>query len=422
MAFTGALTSTMGVATLLTAGVSALGPELRQDLGLSRAEFGLFAVAVFLTTTALSIPFGSLADRLAPRAGLAITFVVAAAGDLGVALSQSLAGLLLAAAAAGGALALSTSVTNRLVSQYAEVHRRGRMIATKQMGVQIAQMLAGFACPLVAASFGWRAGIVSGAAVIVVMLVLVLLATGSCFDNSPPASGREVLQGSLATQVRPDHLLMVLSVYALLTGICFQATLFGLPLVGYETLRLDARTSSLAVVVLGAVGFAARLAWGVVADRFVRVRTVMIVLGATLFIGEAILLLAVAERSPGAFWAGAAVIGAGFALVPVVLASAVLQYFPVSRVGLISGVVSVSTFSGFAAGPFIFGLAVDHSGYLLAWLCLLLISLVAGLVPWLLSRQRPARPDPDRERVSPSMTGETNPPSSVSRSSVPLIY
>jgi len=246
-------------------------------------------------------------------------------------------------------------------------------------------------------------------AVVVVMLVLVLIATRAYPVSSPAVPGRVGLATGPAAPVRPGRLLFVLSLYALLTGICFQATLFGLPLAGHEMLRFDVRTASLAVVVLGAAGFAARLAWGLAADQSFRVRGQMAVFAAALFIGEALILCAVITNASWVFWVGTALFGAGFALVPVVLASAVLQYYPVSSVGMMSGVVSVSTFSGFAAGPFLFGLAVDYSGYRLAWLSLLLIALASGLVPWLMSRHRPGSSESPKVGVCSSTASKDRP-------------
>ncbi|QCU79594.1 hypothetical protein E7744_14830 (plasmid) [Citricoccus sp. SGAir0253] len=75
--------SAMGVAALMTSGVSALGPLIRADLGLSMAGLGLFAVAVFLSTAAGSVPLGRLADRMTPETGVAATYGCAALGLAG---------------------------------------------------------------------------------------------------------------------------------------------------------------------------------------------------------------------------------------------------------------------------------------------------------------------------------------------------
>ncbi|QCU79593.1 MFS transporter (plasmid) [Citricoccus sp. SGAir0253] len=301
-----------------------------------------------------------------------------------------MAGLLLAAATGGAALALSTSVTNGLVARYVHVDHRGRLIATKQIGVQVAQMAAGLALPLAAASVGWRQGMLAGALGVLVLLVPSVLAlrtaTGPLADATRPARSSV---GATAT-ARPRHLTPMMFGYGMLTGVCFQAVLFGLPPTGLEELGLDLPVASLAVMALGVAGFAARFGWGFVADRFTNLLTLMVALGLALAASSGAVLLSMGAHSLWAYWAGAVLCGAGFALVPVVLSSAVLRYFPPERVGLVSGVVTASTFLGFAGGPVLFGATVDELGYPAAWWGLLVAGLLSSLIPLVFSvRRRP---------------------------------
>lgn len=373
---TGALTATMGVSALLTSGVSALGPPLREDLALSRVELSLFSLVVFITAAATSIPWGVLADRLRPLWGIALTFLMAVLGLTGAALAQSLPVLLAAAAAGGCSLAIAATVTNKLVGQFVEQRRRGRVLSTKQMGVQFAQVLAGLLFPSAAVVFNWRIGLVSGAAVGLVALMLIFL-TGRQSFSKPVESQEHPSMARAVEESGSIGLLLLLAVYALTTAVCFQSNLFGLPLVGYEDLNFDVQTSSRVVVVLGAVGFVARLAWGRVADRPFQIRMMLLSLGGGLLAGEIIVALAIHTRLQWMFWMGAVFVGTSFALVPVVLSAIVLQHFPLGKIGVISGVISVSTFSGFAAGPLLFGTVADvwsssHSS--------LMLVMVAGLV------------------------------------------
>lgn len=381
-----ALTVTMGVSALLTSGVSALGPALREDLMLSRAELSFVPLVVFATASATSILWGFLSDHLKPWLGIFLTFFMAILGLTGAVLSQSLAVLLVSAVAGGCSLAISSTVTSKLVSRFVDPRRQGRVLSTKQMGVQFAQVIAGLLFPMVAVVSSWRIGLASGIVVTVIAGILIYLTARHHFVE--PVETMEVLKNG-AVSTRPDSaLLLIMILYALGTGICFQANLFGLPLIGYEQLGLDVAIASRVVVVLGAVGFISRLGWGMLADRPFNIRTVMLVLGAGLILGELAVLTAIGTGLTWSFWVGAVLVGTFFALVPVVLSAIVLKYFSHNRIGLVSGFISVSTFGGFAAGPLLFGVVADTWGYMHSSVILVGTALVAGLVPWLIPRRR----------------------------------
>ncbi|BAU94441.1 arabinose efflux permease family protein [Corynebacterium suranareeae] len=387
-ALTGALTATMGVSALLTSGISALGPAVREGLMLSRSELSLFSLVVFITASATSIPWGLLADHLRPLWGITLTFFLAILGLSGAALAPNLAVLLVAALAGGCSLAISATVTNKLVSQFVAFRRRGRVLSTKQMGVQFAQVIAGFLFPAVAVYFGWRAGLAAGVLVAAIGLIIIVFSTRQSFEQQVEQPQRLVSSKNGTTNTR---LLSAMVVYALVTALCFQSNLFGLPLMGYEELGFNVSTASTVVVVLGAVGFISRLVWGAFADRPFNIKMVMVALGAGLLAGELAIGLSVWLDVAWIFWLGSVLIGTFFALVPVVLSAVILQNFSAHRIGLISGVISVSTFAGFAAGPLLFGVVADTWSYQHSSAVIVVIAAVASLVPWLLPKNKPLK-------------------------------
>ncbi|OAV51048.1 arabinose transporter permease [Enteractinococcus helveticum] len=373
----------MGVSGLLTAGVSVLGPVLREDLMLSRVELSLFALVVFVTASITSLPWGWLSDRLSVLRGIALTCGFAILGLLGVIASSSLPGLLVAAVAGGCSLALSTTVSSKAVGQFVAPQRRGRVLSTKQMGIQGAQIIAGFVFPAIAAVFGWRLGLTAGVLLAAVSLLLILATRRRAFTPMEGLAERQDVAKYPSEATWKTALLGVVMVYAFVTAICFQSNLFGLPLAGYEELGFDIATASQVVVVIGFVGFLARLAWSRFADRPLNIRLIMIVMGVGLFLGQSFLVAVHISGVAWFFWLGAAGIGAFYALVPVVLSGVALQYFPPSQIGMVSGIISLSIFGGFALGPVIYGAIVDSGGYLSsAWalLAVVIISLLAALL------------------------------------------
>lgn len=387
-ALTGALTATMGVSTLLTSGSSAFGPAIRESLVLSRSELSLFSLLLFITASATSIPWRLLADRLSPLKGISLTFLFVILGLSGVALAPKLSVLLISALAGGCSLAISATVTNKLVSQFVAFRRRGRVLSTKQMGVQIAQVIAGFLFPAVAVYFGWRAGLAAGVLVAIIGLIIIVVSTRQSFVEHVDQPQRLVSSINDSSNTR---LLSAMVVYALVTSLCFQSNLFGLPLMGYEELGFNVSTASAVVVVFGAVGFISRLVWGVFADKPFNIKMVIFALGIGLFLAEIAIRLSVWFGVAWAFWLGAVLVGTFFALVPVVLSAVILQNFSARRIGLISGVISVSTFAGFAAGPLLFGIVADTWSYQHSSFVILAITAVASLVTWLLLKNKPLK-------------------------------
>ncbi|WP_231498749.1 MFS transporter [Corynebacterium glutamicum] len=387
-ALTGAITATMGVSALLTSGFSAFGPAIRESLVLFRSELSLFSLLLFITASATSIPWGLLADRLSPLKGISLTFLFAILGLTGVALAPKLSVLLISALAGGCFLAISATVTNKLVSQFVAFRRRGRVLSTKQMGVQIAQVIAGFLFPAVAVYFGWRAGLAAGVLVAIIGLIIIVVSTRQSFVEHIDQPQRLVSSINDSSNTR---LLSAMVVFALVTSLCFQSNLFGLPLMGYEELGHNVSTASAVVVVFGAVGFISRLVWGVFADKPFNIKMVIFALGIGLFLAEIAISLSVWFGVAWAFWLGAVLVGTFFALVPVVLSAVILQNFSACRIGLISGVISVSTFAGFAAGPLLFGIVADTWSYQHSSFVILAITAVASLVTWLLLKNKPLK-------------------------------
>jgi MFS family permease len=371
----------MTAAPLLTTGVSALGPFIRGDLNLSRTGFGLFAVVVFSTTALLSLPLGWLADRIGHRTGLGLNYLLSLAAIAVLATAQGLPAFFASAVIGAAALALSNPVTNRMVAVLGNPARRGSIIATKQVGPQLAQAITAAAYPAIAALFAtWRAGLALGAALVVGAMVpsLAWLRRGAARRPEAAAASAEA-PAPAATGKR--RMLLVFTAYALLSGLAYQAVAFTLPLFAHDALGLSPALAALTGAVFGLVGLASRLAWGAIADRIGNPTGAMAVIAALSAVAVALFLAAAWFSAPWALWLGSALFGASGTAVMVILTASVLKHWPAANAGSATGVVALGTFIGFALGPYLLGALSDRLGYPTAWAALTAVLLAAALLP-----------------------------------------
>lgn len=381
----------VAAAPLLTSGVSVLGPSLRAELDLSRAQFGLFAVVIFSVAAALSVPLGRLSDLVSHRLGLALNFALAIAALIVLATADSAAGFIISAVIGGAALGISNPLTNRMVNVLGDPAHKGRLVATKQVGVQVAQVISALLYPVVAGLLTWRAGIGLGALLVASALcaILVWLLPRSLAPAGCPPGGPHTIDNE--AYLPPKFGVLVLTVYAVLSGIIYQAAFLTLPLFAHEVFELTPGGAAMTGAVLGAAGLASRLAWGALADRWQNAASALIIVAALTFASLLLFLVATTYVAPWALWAGTILYGISGTAVTVVLTSTILLYFHPTRVGWVSGVVSLGTFAGFAAGPFLFGTLVDHTGYAVAWISLAACAALAGCIAATVRPHRPRR-------------------------------
>ena len=143
--------------------LSASGPLVIAELGLSRSQFGALWVVTFGCAVALSLPAGRLADRFGARASLAWAMLLGTAGLVVLAVADSYVLLVLGLAFAGLAQAGSGPATNLAVVAYVAEKSRSIVVGFKQSAVQFGQLTAGllFAALAVYAASEYRRRVVA---------------------------------------------------------------------------------------------------------------------------------------------------------------------------------------------------------------------------------------------------------------------
>lgn len=136
--------------------VGALSLQIRQDIAITAAQFGLVTSVFFLVSAVASIPLGRLAQRWGPIRSLRVSGVLALAGYLGIGIVvQSWRSLFVFLGVVGCANALAQPAGNLAIARGVS-KARGLAFGVKQAAVPIATLIAGVAVPVAATLVPWR--------------------------------------------------------------------------------------------------------------------------------------------------------------------------------------------------------------------------------------------------------------------------
>jgi predicted MFS family arabinose efflux permease len=237
---------------------------IRDELGLSNVEQGVFVSLLPLGAMAGSLVNGRIADSLGRRSTLildAVVFIVAT--TLAVA-APDYAMLLVARALTGLAVGSALSTVPLYLAEIAPPNVRGRLVTTNQVMITLGILFA-YGIDLVFASSGsWRAMFAIGLLPAVALLAGMLRAPESrAADGSSRAGGR--LRDLLAPAARPALLIGIsLALIQQFSGI--NAVIYYAPSI-MERTGLSASSSILYSVIVGAVNVAATVVAFQVIDR-----------------------------------------------------------------------------------------------------------------------------------------------------------
>ena len=363
-----ALAACMGVGPLVLYAFTALSPLVTADLGLTPTQYGAVSTIAFATAAGTALLLGGRIAEIAAGTLMVAVSLGAAAGILLLAVATSYIAVVAAAVVAGAAQALSNPATNRLVAGLAP-DRRGALIGWKQSGVQMSQLAAGLLVPSLAVLAGWRAAVAC-------CLVVALIGMVSAYRVRRFTGGR----ASVPEQGTGSISVPVLTAYTSFMAFGLQATNAYTPLFAHQRLGFGVRTAGLTAAVIGVVGLVSRIWWGRRSDRQEPVPATFTVLALGAAAGVALVLSAMWSGG-WAVWLGAAVFGAAALASNSVTMSALVRSVPTARLGAATGLLVTGLYLGFASGPLVFGLALDHAlSFELAWLIPLAAFAVAAVL------------------------------------------
>jgi predicted MFS family arabinose efflux permease len=360
--FAGLLAAAMAAATQMPAGLGIVAPFMRDDLGVSRTQIGALITTATLGAALISPLTGRATDALGGRRALAVMFVSASIGFVGVALAPSYWWMLLPVAIAALAQAGGNPVTNKLIAAHTPAGRRGVVTGIKQSGVQAGVFASGIVMPVIAEAWGWRWAI----GVVVAVPAIGLLVT----YLSLPADHRTTAEHEAIAHTRRDRLplgITFLAVYGALMGFGAAYT-FLIPLFAEEALGMTARAGGAAAGLIGFTALFARIGWSRYADVHRRHDLTLAILA----VGSvaAVLVFMAADAGPGwLLWVGAVMTGLSSSSWNSVGMLSVIDRAGEERSGRASGVVMLGFLAGLGVAPTLFGWMVDRTdSYTPMWL------------------------------------------------------
>lgn len=376
------------VGPILNNGLSAAGPILVRDLGISQGQFGMLSSLLFISAACASTTLGRLADILSTRVQMVLNFGGTAAALILSSIGPAY-GLLAASVVLGGiSQAIANPTTNRVIHRDVAPSRRPAWVGVKQSGVQVSQLVAGLSFPAMALILGWSGAALAAAGTVLLLLAWSLFHLPSEERTLWPAVRNELLR--MPTKVTGDKSLppyvWFMTAAAFLSGAGTQATNVYLSLFAFTGIGMDALTGGLALAISGALGVTSRIWWGILLGRGRSPNVVLMVISVGAVTAMASMAVASALKSPVGFWIGVILHGSCVLGTNVVITTAILETVEKTRIGLASGAITMGMYAGFAAGPILMGATVDITGsFLLGWTMAaftygLLFSLTVGML------------------------------------------
>ena len=365
-------TAAMATSTLPLYSISALGPVLVEDMGLSRLRLGSLVAVTISAAALLSMAAGRLIDLIGARRGLLGLAGAAMVTLVAASLADSYGWLLAALAVAGVGQALANPATNLLIRTRIPPPGDGSAVGFKQSGVQLSALLCGLVLPGVAAEHGWQWGLRTSAAAALVVIIMVVLV------RAPVPAPR----GRPGRRLPLPRWLFRLALYCFVLATANAAVAAYLPLFAVQDLGYRPATGGAVLACFGAAAVFGRIWWTRrAADRRVRPATMLTVLAGVAAGCALPLTLATLPHLEALVWAGAIGVGATATAAFAVAMLDVVRHGG-DDIGRASGLVSVGFFLGFGAGPLAFGWVAAQAGYRAGWLAVagtLVLAATAGL-------------------------------------------
>jgi len=366
-----AVAVTLAVQTLTSMAMiapSVLAPVAARDLGVAPQAIGLFASVTYFAAMLSGLMTGRLMARFGPLALCQAAVVLAglglAAGKLGVA-----AAVLVAAAAIGFAYGLVNPVSSHLLARFTPPRVMSLVFSIKQTGVPLGGAIAGAAVPALVLALGWRDTLVALGAACIGGAVLLLPARRTVSEQ--PAAGSAFarsLRGVFTGLGRPIQLVLADRALRDLAWTSFGYAAVQLVFITYFVSYLNLElgyslvTAGLVYAFAHGSGIVGRIAWGVVADRWLAPRATLALLGA---ISAACALLSAAFSAAwplAAVVAVAVVFGASAVGWNGVFLAEVARCAPAGQVSAATGGTLFFTYAGAVLGPPLFAALVFATG------------------------------------------------------------
>ena len=393
-------------------GLSATSDSIIAELGISEAHFGLLATTCFGAAAIGNATLGRLADRHTDLSLMAFIFVLATLALVLVAVPDGFWMLLLAAALSGIAQSFPNGVTNRILLERVPDTKRIGWVGIKQSGVQVSQLVASLAFPVLALGIGWRGAALTVAIIPLILLAMtwyslrttpLLTAPKSPTDTANEAADHDNAQTDTtdtpaeAAHTEPEPaptrpakhpgMVWALALFGLINGIGVQATNVYIPLFAVREMGFNLVLGGATAALAGVIGVIARVTWARRMAKGASGPRLLLVLALIALVGAVLFLIADAAGWALLVWVAVAFHGISALGVSVVLMAALMRAIPASSMVSASGMVTAGMFFGFALGPLLMGVIVGSpGGFVLGWITVGITYVLCVILAFILIR------------------------------------
>jgi MFS family permease len=381
-----ALAATLAIQVFTSLAATApavLAPVLAADLGIAPTWIGVFVGLVYAGAMVGSLVCGGFIARFGPIRVSQACVMLCAAGTATVALLPASAVTMLAVAAFVMGLGYGpiTPASSAVLVRTTAPAQMALTFSIKQTGVPLGMALGGALLPALALAAGWRGALLATASIGVVVALAAQPARRTLDahrQDARPMSWHSIVEPlRLVLQTRALRELSLVGLAFAAVQVCLTSYLV---VFLHESLEWTLIASGLALTCATIGAVIGRIAWGIVADRWLPpVRTLTLIGLAAAFCG--VLLAAATTAWPAwvvlplaAVYGGMAIGWNGVQL------SELARRCPPGMAGAVTGASGFVTFAGVVAGPPVFAaLAGAFASYRAGFLAAAAVSGLVGL-------------------------------------------
>ena len=331
-------------------------PMIKEDLGLSFKEIGLFRSLFNGATAVFQIPLGLMAETMGEFWLLIGGNIWVAGGLIAMALSPFFMLLLIVSFIGGLGGGAQHPLGSSMVSRAYDDKGRSTAVGTVNFAGDLGKMIAPFVALAVAITFGWRTALVVVGVSGIVFMTLALLTRRSVDIGKPTAVKTELDSATTDGQQTKMGGFVTLSGVGFLDSATRSSSLVFLPFV-MEAKGMSSTEFSLMLALLFAGGAVGKFACGWLADRYGSVNVIWGTKGLT-----AVLLVLSIVTPPLALIPLMIVLGIGLNGTSSVLYAAVADFVPAHRRGRFYGIYYTTNEGGTVIAPLLYGAIADMAG------------------------------------------------------------
>jgi MFS family permease len=372
--------ATMAIQTVLSLNLFALpvvAPKAAPEIGTNPSWLGFYTAIVFGFSILSSLAAGSPvrywgAVRIGQFCLLmgAIAALLSALGSIPI--------LAIAAVILGLAFGPETPAASHWLARFTHPPNRPLVFSIKQAGIQFGGIIAGLLFPLLLVRFSWHAAlIVTGGLSLITAAVLQPLHRSYDTDRDPGASFRIAAIGRALKLVASMEQLRGLAV----AGFCFSAlqqclnTFLVIHLV--RNLGLPLAAAGFALAVAQVAGVVTRIGSGILADRLVSTKLLLVAMGVIMTLAALGLGSARIEWPHMVLYSVCAAFGLSATGWQGIYLAEVTKLVSMERTSEATGGIVAAAYGGLVFGPVLFSLIVGAGfEYSVAYIAIAMLSLV----------------------------------------------